>query len=121
MIILMELAANRKRFYLVILAVIFCLSLPAQVVQSVGIPSKKAIPVFITDYPEEADLWVFMLDSKKQATGNKGLWYFQDSQTYADKKVFFVESKEESKLTIFFVEEAKLAAWKNKKKRSLLE
>ena len=121
MIILMELAPNKKFFFTGILLAITCLSIHAQVVQSVGRTSSKAISVFIVDYPEEADLWVYTLDSKKQATGNRGLWYFQDSQSYADKKIFFVESREESKLKIFFVEEAKLAGWKNQKKKPLLE
>lgn len=93
----------------------------AQIVQSVGTLKKNVIPVYIADFPEEADLHVFTVTSKKQAIGNQGLWYFQDSQTYAEKKIFFVDTPAEAQLTVFFVEEKAQAGWLKRKKQVLLE
>ena len=96
-------------------------TLQGQVIQSVAEPSKKSIPVYITDYPDEADLHVFIVPSKKQAQGNQGFWYFQDSQTYAEKKIFFVGSADAATLKIYFVEEKNEAGWIRKEKQKAFE
>ena len=92
-----------------------------QVVQSVGEAKKSSVRVYISDFPDTADLHVFVVTSKKQAIGNQGLWYFQDSQTYAQKKIFFVEEKSAADLSIYFVEEKSQAGWINNRKMKLFE
>ena len=114
-------APNKARLVLVFILGFFLCHLQAQVVQSLGTLKKNALPVFIVDFPEEADLFVCTVDSKKLAQGNQGLWYFQDSQTYADKKIFFVDQREFSKLQIYFIDEPSQAGWQNKAKQHLLE
>lgn len=93
----------------------------AQVVQSVGEKRKNSISVYISDYPDQADLHVFIVDNKKDALGNQGLWYFQDSQTYAQKKIYFVDDSKTADLIIYFTEEKSQAGWIRKTKQKLFE
>jgi len=113
--------SNKARLVWAFILGFFPFHLQAQVVQSVGSLKKNTLPVFIVDFPEEADLFVCTVDSKKLAQGNQGLWYFQDSQTYADKKIFFVDQRELSKLQIYFIDDPSRAGWQNKAKKNLLE
>ena len=120
-IVLLRIGSNKAHLGLTFILGLLLCSVQAQVVQSVGVLKNNTIPVFIVDFPEEADLFVCTVDSKKLAQGNQGLWYFQDSQTYADKKIFFVDKQELSKLQIYFIDEPSQAGWQNKAKKKLLE
>ena len=116
-----SLSPHTRSLSLAVALVSLCMGIHAQVIQSTAIAANNSLSVFITDYPEEADLCVFIVDSKNQAIGNNGFWYFQDSQTYADKKIFFVEDSVQADLKINFVDQQELAGWKNKTRKFLLD
>jgi hypothetical protein len=63
--------------------------LVAQKVFSVKYKSDADVKVFVVDYKSQADLIVYKTKYASNAKENKGLWFFTDYKSQADKKSFF--------------------------------
>lgn len=74
----------------------------------------------MVDYESQADLKVFKVDYSSQVNGNKGLWYFVEYISQADKRICFVDYASQSDLKIYFVKYSSQAGWRNKSKQHLL-
>ncbi len=74
-----SLSTHPRSLLLAVALVSLCMGIDAQVIQSTAIAAKNSLSVFITDYPEDADLCVFVVDSKNQAKGEQ--WVFGISKT----------------------------------------
>ncbi|MCD4697344.1 MAG: DUF6150 family protein, partial [Bacteroidales bacterium] len=68
----------------------------------------------------DADLSVYKVDSKYEAEGNKGLWYFTESKYDAHKTIYFTESKYDADLLVYFVDSKYSAEWRKRSKMHLL-
>ena len=67
-----SLSTHPRSLSLALALVSLCMGINAQVIQSTAIAAKNSLSVFITDYPEDADLCVFVVDSKIKRKGTMG-------------------------------------------------
>ena len=55
---------------------------------TMGIQQSSRCEGLCCKYQSQADLLVYKVDYKSQADGNKGLWFFTDYASQADKTIF---------------------------------
>ncbi|MEM6263778.1 MAG: DUF6150 family protein [Bacteroidota bacterium] len=91
-----------------------------QVVYEVSQPVNDAVKYTVTDWPNEADLWVFRVGTSAEVRDNQGLWFFSPKPQKAEKLVYKVATPEEADLIIFFVDSPRRAGWKHFHKRGLM-
>ncbi|MCK5906618.1 MAG: hypothetical protein KAG37_03460 [Flavobacteriales bacterium] len=106
--------------FIVIVLILISSSIYGQKVYSSKYKSQSDISVFVVKYESQCDLKVFKVDYLSNAKDNKGLWYFVDYESKADKKIFFVDYQSQSDLKIFFVKYKSQAGWRNKNKQHLM-
>ena len=92
----------------------------SQKIHSVGFSSQAEVNVYVVDFESQADLKVYKVDFESQADGNKGLWYFVDFPSRADKKIYFVDFPSRADLKVFFVGFKSQAGWRNASKKYLM-
>lgn len=105
---------------LTIIVLFFASSIYGQKVFSTKYKSQSDISVFIVKYESQCDLKVFKVDYLSNAKDNKGLWFFVDYESKADKNIYFVDYQSQSDLKIFFVKYKSQSGWRNKEKQYLL-
>ena len=77
------------RLFVIFLMVFgFSVSGYSQAVYNVEYSSQADVKVYVVEYQSQADLLVYKVDYKSQADGNKGLWFFTDYASQADKTIF---------------------------------
>ena len=86
-----------------------------------GAGAAKAQAVYATGSKSEADLVVYKCDSKSEASGNNGLWYFVSSSSEARKKVFVTSTKSEADIVIYYTRTKSEAGWQNRSKSSKMD
>lgn len=102
---------------------IFVTSLSAygQVVYKTQFVEDANVKVYVTQYKQEADVVVFKTPFIHNADGNSGCWYFTPYQGEANKRIFFMPSKDNSNLIIYWTNNKDEAGWQNKKKKYLMK
>ncbi len=108
------------RLFCLIFINVFLHSLHAQKIFSVDYVSQADFKVFVVDYISQSDLKVFKLKYKSQAKDNRGLWYFVDYESQADKNIYFVDYESQADLLIYFVDYKSKAGWRDKSKKHFL-
>ena len=80
--------SNQIRILLIVIFFLRANKLMAQKVFSVKYKSDADVKVFVVDYKSQADLVVYKSKYESNAKENKGLWFFTDYKSQADKKFF---------------------------------
>lgn len=93
----------------------------AQVVSVVSNETYADFTVFLVSNEAFADLLVYKESSPNFVSGNKGLWYFEKTPSFAKKKIYFASNEAFADLKIYYVSSSNFAGWKNPKKKELLD
>ena len=67
-----------------------------------------------------ADLIVYKTEYSSPARGNRGLWYFEEYSSRADKTIFFVDYSSQADLKVFFTDYQSQAGWRNASLKHLM-
>lgn len=109
-----------KTALLMLGALACCASAYGQKVCVVDREYRADVKVYVEDREYRADLLVYETDRPDRAAGNKGIWYFEDTDFRADKKIIFVDSPDRADLKICFVDREYQAGWKKSSKKHLM-
>ena len=60
------------------------------------------------------------VESRAKKTENRGIWFFEDIESRADKKIFFEDIESRAELKIYFTDIESRAGWRNNQKKYLL-
>ena len=104
-----------------ILFILFLISICSysQRVFKTYIKNEANVSVYVVNSEDLADLKVFDTQKRIQSKGNKGVWYFEDREKRAKKKVFFTDNINQSDIKIIFVDKKRKAGWLNNNKKHL--
>lgn len=73
---------------------------------------KSSIQVMFVNTKAEADLCVYVAETKSQAKGKDEIWYYGKSKWSADAIVYFVSSKSQADIKVFVVSSKSQAGWR---------
>jgi hypothetical protein len=107
-------------FTLIILLVIISKNSFCQIIYKEPYLYDANLKVYITENRFEADLIVFVVENEWEAQKD-GLWYFSEYRTAAKKTVFFVASRIESDLIVYFTRFKVEVGWQREEKNYLLK
>lgn len=93
----------------------------AQTVYKAPFRSDGEVRVYETQYKSEADLLVFKAAYKVPTGDNRGMWFFTDTRSIADKRVYFTDNRNDADIVIFYTPYASEAGWRNQQKKQLME
>ena len=107
----------RIYLYITIILCFYINALNAQVVKFIKNPLQAKYRVYITNNPEEANLWVYKVQKYENALSN-GLWYIVDNpQLFKNATLLFkVLKPEDADLIVFYTDDLKKAGYKTKNK-----
>lgn len=90
--------------------------------QKVYTANSADIRIFVVDKEYRADLVVYRTnkESRAKASDNRGIWFFCDKASRADKKVCFVDKEYRANLKVFFTDKEYRAGWRNQEKKHLM-
>jgi hypothetical protein len=92
----------------------------SQKVYTESVASRADIKVYVETVESRADLIVYKESVASRATGNEGVWYFEEVKSRADKSIYFEEVASRADLKICFTDVKSRAGWKNSSKKSLM-
>ena len=92
----------------------------SQKVYTESVASRADIKVYVETVESRADLIVYKESVASRATGNEGVWYFEEVKFRADKSIYFEEVASRADLKICFTDVKSRAGWKNSSKKSLM-
>ena len=109
-----------KHVFLFLLAMLFCSTAYSQKVYCTS--GSADVKVCVVEHEYQADLVVYKAKHQYEAkkTENRGIWYFTDYRTAADKTIRFVDDQFNADLKVYFTTEKYSAKWKNESKRHLM-
>jgi hypothetical protein len=84
----------------------------AQKVYKTSYKSEADKIIFVTEYKSEADMIVYETKYKSEAKSYSGLWFWTESKSEADWKVYFTKNKSEANLKIYFTKNKSEAGMK---------
>lgn len=96
--------------------------LKAQKIYSTNVESRADIKVFVETVESRADLIVYKtkVASRAKKEDNRGIWFFEDVESRADKTIFFEDVESRADLKIYFTDVESRAGWRNPSKKYLL-
>ena len=94
----------------------------SQKIYSTNVESRADVKVFVEKYESRADLVVFRtkVASRAKKEDNKGIWFFEDVESRADKTIFFEDVESRADLKIYFTDVESRAGWRNPSKKYLM-
>ena len=88
---------------IVILSIVSCKTpIFSQVVFQTVHRSQTEFILFETRWISDADLIIYKTERRREAKGEKGVWYFTKFRGEATVKVFFTKYRSEADFTIYF-------------------
>lgn len=95
----------------------------AQKVYDTHNESRANLKVYVVNNESRADLIVYITDvaSRARQKDNKGIWFLENVESRADKKICFVNTESRADLKVFFTNTESRAGWRKKEKMHLME
>lgn len=62
---------------------------------------------------------MYKCDYRSEAEGNRGMWYFVEYRSDAQKEIYFTDYRSEADIKVYFTNYRSEAGWKNKEKQYL--
>lgn len=112
-----------RKIGLIALMIFMCASLAkAQKIYSTNYPSRADFKVYVEKVESRADLVVYItkVASRAKKEDNKGIWYFEDIESRADKTIYFEDVESRADLKIYFTDVESRAGWRKPAKKYLL-
>lgn len=94
----------------------------SQKIYSTNVESRANVKVYVESVESRADLVVYKtkIPSRAKKEDNKGIWFFEDVESRADKKIYFEDVESRADLKIYFTDVESRAGWRNPSKKHLL-
>lgn len=111
-----------KKLLLFIILFIEFGSLKGQKIYSTNVESRADVKVYVEKVESRADLVVYKtkVSSRAKKEDNKGIWFFEDVESRADKTIFFEDVESRADLKIYFTDVESRAGWRNPSKKYLM-
>jgi hypothetical protein len=82
--------------------------------------SESDVIIKVVEDEKTADVKIYEAVRRAEARGNKGIWYFEQKEKKAHKKIFFSQDENIADIKIFFVDKKYKSGWVNNNKRYLM-
>ena len=94
----------------------------SQKIYSTNVESRADVKVYVEKVERRADLVVYKtkVSSRAKKEDNKGIWFFEDVESRADKTIFFEDVQSRADLKIYFTDVESRAGWRNPSKKYLI-
>lgn len=94
----------------------------SQKIYSTNVESRADVKVYVENVESRPDLVVYKtkVASRAKKEDNKGIWFFEEVESRADKTIFFEDVESRADLKIFFTDVESRAGWRNSSKKYLL-
>ena len=94
----------------------------SQKIYSTNVESRADVKVYVEKVESRADLVVYKtkVPSRAKKEDNKGIWFFEDVESRADKTIFFEDVESRADLKIYFTDIESRAGWRNPSKKYLI-
>ena len=102
---------------LTLLCFLFAFNVHGQRLHIVDHAFRADVKVCEVDYPNQADVLVYIAPYPHRAKGNKGHWYFTEFKFTSDKSVFFTKYRYQADVNVYFVRYPGQAKWRNEEKK----
>lgn len=100
----MKMSNMLTALFATLIIMVGCNQLNAQIMYKVDDEYDADLKVYVTEYKSQADVVVYVTERQEKAKGDRGIWYFTEWKSEADKKVYFTDWKGEADLIIFYTD-----------------
>ena len=112
-----------NKFWILILMIISVSGIAhSQKIYSTNVESRADVKVFVEKVESRADLVVYRtkVASRAKKEDNKGIWFFEEVESRADKTIYFEDVESRADLKIYFTDVESRAGWRNPSKKYLI-
>lgn len=103
---------NRLSFFVLVLLLSGIKNLQAGNIYKVDYPNQADVKVFIVEYPNQADLLVYVTNQILVAKDKDEIWHYVKYPNQSDIKVYFVDYPNQAEVKVYFVEFVNQARWR---------